>query len=274
MRRAAAAPQPPTLVRSCPPSAVDIDARNVELVAALAAQNEQLRSLQAFKDEMAALIVHDLKSPLAAIAMNVDIALAGLPDDDSSADARGALEDCRVAGARLFRMIANLLDIAKNDDGRLVPRIAPVDFRSLVTRAAKGHEVEARMRGVEICAETRSTSFNELSVDQDLIGRVVENLVENALRFTRSGGKVRIQSNETEAGVELSVANDGPPVPPDARLKIFEKYGQGSQAGLTRMNRGLGLYFCRVVVEAHQGTIALSEEPGYATVFKITLPRV
>ena len=239
---------------------------------ALAAQNEQLRSLQAFKDEMAALMVHDLKSPLSAIAMNLDVALSALPEDGALEDVRAALEDCRMAGGRLFRMIANLLDIARSEDGRLAPRATPVDLRQLVEKIAVEHAVEARLRHVNLTCTACAEGLFEL--DPDLVGRVIENLIENGLRYTRPSGHLTVFAHDRGDVLEIRVANDGPPIPIEHRASIFEKYGQiAAGARLTRANRGLGLYFCRVAAEAHGGAIALDDEPGMTTCFSVTLAR-
>lgn len=238
---------------------------------ALAAQNEQLLRLQAFKDEMAALMVHDLKSPLSAIAMNLDVAIGGLPEEGTSDDVRGALDDCRSASARLFRMIANLLDIAKSEDGRLVARLAPVELKSLVAKIAEDHRTEARLRNVHLSWAIEVDGVFE--VDADLLGRVVENLLENGMRYTRPGGKLRIVVADLGHMLEIRVANDGTPIPENARAQIFEKYGQAPTPGAMRLNRGLGLYFCRVAAEAHDGAILLGEEPEMTTCFAVRIPR-
>jgi signal transduction histidine kinase len=236
----------------------------------LAVQNEQLKRLQAFKDEMAALMVHDLKSPLSAISMNLDVALVALPE--GLGDVRGALEDCRLASARLFRMIANLLDIARSEDGRLVVRPTPVDLAQVLGKIAEDHATEARLRDVELAFVCDAKGTFEL--DPDLIGRVIENLLENGLRYARTGGHLRLAVREAGDVLELRVANDGPPIPPEARAHIFEKYGQVvTSTGTARVNRGLGLYFCRVAAQAHGGAIDLVDEPGMTTCFRVTLAR-
>ena len=238
----------------------------------LAVQNEQLKRLQAFKDEMAALMVHDLKSPLSAIAMNLDVALSALPEDGSCDDVRAALEDCRLGSARLFRMIANLLDIARSEDGRLVLRAAPVDLGALLAKVAQDHATEARLREVQLVWSCNAKGFFEL--DPDLFGRVIENLLENGFRYTRPGGKMLLSARDVGGAIELHVANDGPPIPAEARMRIFEKYGQvATNTGSARVNRGLGLYFCRVAAEAHGGGIDLCDERGMTTCFRVTVAR-
>ena len=100
------------------------------------------------------------------------------------------------------------------------------------------------------------------------------NLLENGLRYTRPGGHLRVSTVDLGTQLEVRVANDGPAIPEGARAHIFEKYGQAQTPGATRINRGLGLYFCRVAVEAHGGTIQLSDEPEMTTCFSVRIPRL
>jgi two-component system, OmpR family, heavy metal sensor histidine kinase CusS len=101
--------------------------------------------------------------------------------------------------------------------------------------------------------------------------RAIENVVDNALRYTPSGGTIALIATRVGDDVELAIGNDGPPIPAEARLAIFEKYGQaGRHSG--RMNLGLGLYFCRLAAEAHAGTLELRETSEFPTLFVFRLP--
>jgi signal transduction histidine kinase len=216
------------------------------------------------RDEMIALLIHDLKSPLSALTMNIGVALEQIAPDSL---AGAALKDARVSAARLFRMIANLLDVAKAEDGRLAPKLELVDVAGLVDSIVREHAAEARSRGIVL---ERRIDAHFGSVDPDLITRLVENLLENALRFTRKAGRILIALDVGEDALHIRVANEGATIRPELRARIFEKYGQ-AEPGL-RMNRGLGLYFCRVAAEAHAGTIAIVDEPGYSTAFEVKIP--
>jgi signal transduction histidine kinase len=256
-----------------PVSAMELRARVRKLIhlritqRALAAQNAQLRALQAFKDEMAALLVHDLKSPLSALTMNLEVALESLPREESRA--RDALLDCRTAGARLFRMLANLLDIARSEEGRLVAKCSPLDVSDLLSSAIRERALEAEARSIAV--EARLPPILPADVDVELFGRIVENLLDNALRFTRPRGKILVVADaDAENGIQLRIANDGPEIPPDSRTRIFEKYDQA--AASSRTNHGLGLYFCRLAAEAHGGSIELCAEPDYTTCFRVRIP--
>lgn len=236
----------------------------------LAVQNAQLKSLQRFKDETTAMLVHDLKSPLSAMMMNLDFALDELPAEAPTANIRSALGDSRAAGAKLFRIIANLLDVARSDDGRLVPKREPVDVLSLFGRVVANHVADAKARKVTLRADVSLTA--PIEADQDLLMRVLANLVENALRYTYAEGTVVLAARSGPGSrVELTVTNDGRPLSPELRALVFEKYPNVAPSEV--VNRGLGLYFCRVAIEAHGGSIELVSEPSSLTCFRILLPQ-
>jgi signal transduction histidine kinase len=223
----------------------------------------RLESLTRFKAEATAMLVHDMKSPLTAMLMNLDFAIDELASSGVRADVRTALLDSRVAGARLFRMIANLLDIARSDDGRLVPKRTVIDVQGLFERVVAEHAAEARAIGVSLRHSVDEETL--LEVDPDLLGRVLSTLVESALRRSKSGGWIGLQAGRTPpdpAGVRtpfLTVTNDGAPLADEWPLEN----GRGAP----------GLYFCRVAVLAHGGTIDLvSAASAPTTCFRIEVP--
>ncbi len=239
---------------------------------ALTAQNNRLQQLQAFKEETTALIIHDLKGPLSAITTNLEVALqqlgeiehAGTADPGLTVEIRGALEDSRQSGARLFRMIANLLDVARNDEGRLVPRPTPTEAEVFLGRLAHERGAEARVRGITLSCEVDAEPAD---------GRRPGSHRPRAREPARQRAPLHPPPRPHPASpppatgangedVELVVANDGAPIAHELRPRIFEKYEQGNGAGGVVHSRGLGLYFCRLATEAHGGKIALEEEEG------------
>ena len=111
-----------------------------------------------------------------------------------------------------------------------------------------------------------------VSCDADVIRRIVENLISNALKFTKSDGSIRVNIERTEADVTISVCDNGEGIPRDQHEYIFEKFGQTNSGRQHRHSTGLGLAFCRLAVEAHQGKIGVQSEPGKGSTFWFTLP--
>jgi len=111
-----------------------------------------------------------------------------------------------------------------------------------------------------------------VSCDANVIRRILENLISNALKFTKSDGIIRINVRRNGGNAIISVIDDGEGIPPDEQEHIFEKFGQTHSGGKHRHSTGLGLAFCRLGVEAHHGKIGVESEPGKGSTFWFTLP--
>jgi signal transduction histidine kinase len=214
-----------------------------------------------FRDEMSSMIVHDLKGPLSVIISNVEFALR---DTGLSADTREALDDVLAAGRRAVALIGNLLDVAAMEAGRFKANRQVQPLSPLLRAILRQRAGVARRRGIALeCVVDDGVA---VSVDRDLLERALENVLDNALRYVPQGGKVRV-SAATEAGrLVLRVGNTGPAVPASARHLVFEKFGQAAP-GVGRKNLGLGLYFLRLVAEAHGGAAWIEETPDFPAVF-------
>ena len=158
-----------------------------------------------------------------------------------------------------MRLLTNLADTARIEASRLETVAQPTSVGKILQQIAAQRRVMATTREIRI--DVRVPAEVEATIDVDLVTRALENVVDNALRYTPSGGIIALVATRTGEEVEIAVANDGPPIPLEARPAIFEKYGQaGKHSG--RMNLGLGLYFCRLAAEAHAGTLELRETSG------------
>jgi K+-sensing histidine kinase KdpD len=219
-----------------------------------------------FPIDTASALVHDLKSPLAALTMNLEFALSELPEAAQCNDVREALHDCRLAGARLFRMVTNLLDIARGEAGKLVARRAPVSVRALLQSIAHATLTDPRARNVSLCTEGYEGEFE---LDADLMVRVLDCLMDAALSGACAGGKVTLSARLRHGELELRVPTLGSALSPEQRAVAFSKHSRLSAQGF---DRGLSLYFCRVAVEAHGGGIALHEADDHTSFFRIVLP--
>jgi len=230
-------------------------------------KNETLVELARFKDEVASMIVHDLKNPLAVVIANYDYLLDGF---EGSADCLAALQDSRNAGGRMLRLLANLVDVARLENGTLDVHASEMTLAQLLEPIAEQRRVLARSRQIAIVLAPSPEIT--VMVDADLMTRTVENIFDNALRHTPSGGRIEVERREVGPDVEIRIGNSGGPIPVEERTAIFEKHQQGS-AEVGHMNLGLGLYFCRLAIEAQGGRMWVEQTERMPTVFGIRLPR-
>jgi len=229
--------------------------------------------------ELTELIVHDLKAPLSALRAGLDWVRGQLPPEQG--ELVEAIADADAAARRLGAMIGDLLAVSRLDQGDLPLRRQSVSLRGLFDLVAHAYTRRAGDKGIALSSDfTRDVGDGDAQIhvdaDPTLLQRVMENLVENALRYTRPNGQIQLSAArrpESRARpVEIAVSNDGPPIPLPERARIFGKFARGLSEGAVAGSAGLGLYFCKRAVEAHGGAIAVVETSTWPTSFRITLP--
>jgi signal transduction histidine kinase len=238
-----------------------------EHFALLKRQRDDLVRLQLQKERLMAFVVHDLKNPVNSMDLHAQVLLrnASLPET-----ARASVAQIRSEARQLGRMIMNLLDLSKADEGKLVPKLAPVDLRALVETVRSEFEVSAQARNVSLSAQVEVASVD---ADEDLLRRAVANLVENAVRHSPPGGAVTVAVSAGADATEIRVIDVGTGVPAELRERVFDPFLQveTSDRSVNRGGRGLGLAFCRLAVEAHGGRIWV-EDGAPGAVFCVRLP--
>ncbi|CAM4307123.1 sensor histidine kinase [Corallococcus sp. ZKHCc1 1396] len=243
--------------------------RTIERMLAEAhARNTQLETLQAHQEQLMQFLVHDLRSPLSAVTLSLSWMEQELPVGTPLVE---SVRTGLAVTARLDRMISDLLDVPRLEQGRLSPRKQPFPVAPLLDEVRRSLDGAARLRKIRL--ELASTPNLHIVGDAGLLIRVVENLATNALRYAPSGGRVRLEAGETEGLQWLAVRNDGIAIPPEARESLFDKYTQGSREKEGRRGYGLGLYFSRLAAEAHGGRLAVEDSEGWSTSFVLRLPR-
>lgn len=235
-------------------------------------QRDALLRLQRQKEELTEIVVHDLKNPLAAIASNAAfLSMAKVMNDDVADGARAIAR----AADNMLRMVHDILDVSRAEEAGMTLRKEPVDLVGLARRAAALMARRAEERRVELGVEL---GVGELKarVDADLLRRVLENLLDNAIRYTPSQGRVEILVRDLGDRAQLSVADGGPGIPLAERARIFEKYAQlerNVDRAQQRFGRGIGLSFVKMVVDAHQGSIEVTENLPHGARFDIVVPK-
>lgn len=219
------------------------------------------------KKTLAQTVVHDLKNPLTTVVGNLELL----------SRQNGDLEDpilsrARAGVDRISRMVMDLLDVECLEDGVLEPDLVESDLRPILQAAMDSCQASFQQSGVTLSLNLCEDPCRA-EADQGLLRRVVDNLVSNALSYSSTGMEVRVELARCPEGVRLTVADQGPGVPAEHRQNIFEKYSRLDKSGSAkRKNRGLGLTFCQMAVEAHGGTIWVEDGPEGGAVFQVLLP--
>ena len=230
-------------------------------------QRDDLMRAQLQKERLSAFIVHDLKNPVNAIDLHAQVLLhnAELPPS-----ARDSVQHIREGARSLLRLVVNLLDVSKSEEGKLTPRYGEVDLQRLTADVFE--ELSLRARGAGVSLE-HAIEARKVKADADLLRRVIENLVENAIRHAPEGSEVRLTGDLHDEGIEIRVADAGRGVAPELRTKIFEPFVQAESGErvIARSGRGLGLTFCKLAIEAHGGRIWV-EDANPGAVFCVRIP--
>jgi signal transduction histidine kinase len=231
-------------------------------------QRDDLMRLQLQKERLTAFVVHDLKNPLNSMDLYAQLLLR---QPELSQRSLKSIQSIRDEVHSLLRLVLNLLDISKSEEAQLVPNRRDVDVDALMTEVIDALDLRARAAGLRLA---HAVEVRTLAADPDLLRRVLENLLDNAIRHAPEESEIRITAAPHEGSVEFRVADTGPGISPELREKIFERFVQldSNKPNLTRTGRGLGLAFCKLAVHAHGGTIWVEDgSPG--TTFCMRLPQ-
>jgi signal transduction histidine kinase len=244
--------------------------------------NQSLQQLEAHKDQLTQMIVHDLKNPLTALLGFLEI----LRLDSLTKDQSELLQHAMRSGRNLSGLIDDLLDIGRIEEGRMELRLAQLAVCDLLHECANEMQGWLAQEGKTLAVEA-SVDLPPLHADYRLMRRVVLNLLSNSIKHTPSGTHICLRATPhlllpaigsrpagaAESQVVIEVEDNGPGIPPGNLERIFEKFGRFSGEHATgQSSTGLGLTLCRLVVEAHGGTIGVTSTLGQRTTFRVMLP--
>jgi len=237
-------------------------------------ETDSARELREKKRVLAALVVHDLRSPLSAIHGYLGLLREELTDDPAAPTRAAALsyiEDATTLVDKALGLVATILDVDELEDGILKAVMAPVRIIELIDRARAGNRAQFEVRDLRVDVDVDPDMVVRL--DRDLFARVLENLIDNSVRYAPRAGRVVIAVRRDANGVEIAIGNSGPPVPESERARIFGRYFQvEARRAAARANRGLGLYFCKLAAETHGGTIHVEQRGDLGAVFVVRIP--
>jgi signal transduction histidine kinase len=238
-----------------------------QLATAFNRMSGELENLERSRRDLVANVSHELKTPIAAIRAHLENVLDGVEAPDPT-----TLQVMLAQTERLSRLIDQLLELSRLESGELPLRREEVALAPLVTQVLSEIEVARSDRDVEVASDVPA-DLPLVEADRERVHQVLFNLLDNAVRFTPTGGSVRVTAERHNGSVEVRVADTGVGIPPEHLPRLFERFYRADTARARGDGgTGIGLAIARSVVEAHGGHISAESEPGAGSVFTFDLP--
>ena len=231
---------------------------------------ERMRKAAESRDEVMALVSHDLRNPLSTISM----CLSGLRDEPPPTPdmAKDLVVLAEESALLMSRMIQDLLDIASIDAGRLSLDRTTQTVGPTLRRAVDLHRLIAAEQGISVVADVPSElDRTAVMIDGERIVQVLSNLIGNACKFTDAGGSVVVSAAVLPDAVQVTVRDTGRGIPVDAIPHVFDRFWH-ARRGAAQRSTGLGLAIARGIIEAHDGRIWVESTVGEGSAFHFTLP--
>jgi two-component system, sensor histidine kinase and response regulator len=241
--------------------------RETALFEQLQANYKRLQEVEKLRDDMRNMIVHDLRTPLTAVIVGVEM----LEKDDALNEMQHEIVSIAAGGGKtLLGMINDLLDVEKMEAGSSQLHYEELSVATLVT-VALDQVASLAMDGHNTLVTEIASGLPLFPGDANKLSRTLVNLIGNAIKFTRGGTVTITVSQDEQESLCFAIRDTGEGIPPEAFDRIFEKFGQLDSR---KVGTGLGLAFCKLAVEAHGGHIQVESTPGAGSTFSFTIPLV
>ena len=248
-------------------------ARQVSAAVGNARVFEQVRAVDRSKSEFLSIASHEVRTPLTVMKSSLDI-LVSSPKFQYTADQRQLIAFCQESVERLIRLVKDILDVSKIEAGVLSIQFQPTSLNDLIEKCLFWVPQLPGGQGIEVEARLPSQPAMVLA-DPQRIMQVLENLISNAIKFSKAGGKISIELMEHDREYEVIVSDQGKGIAPEDLNRIFGKFYQVADSATREQGgTGLGLAICKGIVEAHHGKIWAESSLGDGSRFHFSLARV
>jgi signal transduction histidine kinase len=232
--------------------------------AARQAALERQQELVRIRDEILGVVSHDLRSPLTTIGLSAQLIAGGSPDEQHE-----HVQTIVAATRRMERLIHDLLDVTKAEQGKLSIRRDTIDPAAVARDVVASHQPIAASKQIEFRTSV-ADGLPQVSGDGDRLAQALTNLIGNAFKFTPAGGAVQLSVKQRDGKVRFEVSDSGPGIAPSDLPHLFEPFWQAKKTA--HLGAGLGLKITRAIVEAHDGSIEVTNLAGGGACFRIELP--
>jgi len=227
---------------------------------------ERQQELVRIRDEILGVVSHDLRSPLTTIGLSAQLIDGGSPDEQ-----REHVQTIVAATRRMERLIHDLLDVTRAEQGRLSIRKDVVDPAAVVRGVVASHEPIAAAQQIDFRTSV-ADGLPQITGDGDRLAQALTNLVGNAFKFTPARGVVQLSAAQRDGKVRFEVSDSGPGIAPGDLPHLFEPFWQAKKTA--HLGAGLGLKITRAIVEAHDGSIEVANLAVRGACFRIELPTI
>jgi len=232
------------------------------------------KMIERMKTEFVSLSAHQLRTPLSAIKWTLRMLLDG-DLGKITAEQKEFLEKTYKSNERMINLINDLLDVTRIEEGRYLDKPVFTNIEPIVQFVINSFKNEIERKGLELefIKPSSEEKIPEVKIDVEKIRLAIQNLLENAIRYTKAGGKITVSLKHREDKIEFSIKDTGVGIPKDQQARVFSKFFRGSNViRLETEGSGLGLFITKNIIEAHGGRIWFESKEGEGTTFYFTLP--
>lgn len=228
--------------------------------------------VERLKTEFVSLAAHQLRTPLSAIKWSLKMLLEG-DLGELKGEQKEILEKTYQSNERMIDLINDLLNVTRIEEGRFIINPVPVDMEKICKAAISAIEENFKMKGLTLSFKRPKEKIGQVSIDEEKMTMAIQNLLDNALKYTPCGGQVILSLKENDEGVMVTVEDTGIGIAKENQNRVFTKFFRSPEAVLSEpAGTGLGLYMVRNIVESHGGRTWFESNPGKGSSFHFILP--
>lgn len=230
------------------------------------------KTIERLKTEFVSLVAHQLRTPLSAIKWTLSM-LLGEDLGKLTEEQKSFIEKTYKANERMIHLINDLLDVTRIEEGRYLYKLTFSDMEPILQFVISSFKEETDKKGIQLEFKRPKEKTLKIAVDVEKIRLAIQNLLDNAVRYTPCGGKITIALAGKQKEIEISITDTGVGIPADQRGRVFGRFFRGANVlKIDTEGTGLGLFIAKNIIEAHKGKIWFESEEGRGTTFYITFP--